>query len=60
MANRPALVKQADLTRYTRAVMAAGIAVGRVLVRPDGTVEIIPMGAEPGVGIGPDPDELLR
>lgn len=60
MANRPATLKQADLTRYVRAVLAAGVIVGRVLVRPDGAVEIIPKGAEPSQGIGPDPDELLR
>jgi hypothetical protein len=60
MANRSALVKQADLTRYMRAMQNAGVTVGRVLVRPDGAVEIIPKGAEPVHGIGPDPDELLR
>jgi hypothetical protein len=60
MANRPALVKQAEITRYVRGVMAAGVSVGRVLVRPDGAVEIIPKGAEPTAGIGPDPDEYLK
>lgn len=60
MANRPATVKQADVTRYIKGAMAAGFPVGRVLVRPDGTVEIIPSGAQPVAGIGPDPDELLR
>jgi hypothetical protein len=60
MANRPALVKQADVTRYVRGVQAAGVAIGRVLVRPDGAVEIIPKGGE-GTGLtGPDPDELLQ
>lgn len=60
MANRPATLKQADLTRYVRAVQAAGVVVGRVLVRPDGAVEIIPKGADPTGFNGPDPDELLR
>lgn len=59
MANRPATLKQADLTRYVRAVQAAGIVVGRVLVQPDGAVEIIPKGAETVGFNGPDPDELL-
>jgi hypothetical protein len=60
MANRHAVVKQADLTRYVRAVQAAGVTVGRVLVRPDGAVEIIPKGSDPTGFAGPDPDELLR
>jgi len=60
MANRPALLKQSDLTRYVKAVQAAGVVVGRVLVRPDGAVEIIPKGADPTGFSGPDPDELLR
>jgi hypothetical protein len=60
MANRPALLKQSDLTRYVRAVQAAGVTVGRVLVRPDGAVEIIPKGGEQAGYSGPDPDELLR
>lgn len=59
MANRPAPVKQSDVTRYVRAVQAAGITVGLVLVRPDGAVEITPMGAETSGRKGPDPDELL-
>lgn len=60
MANRTATVKQSDLTRYVKAVLAAGVQVGRVLVRPDGGVEIIPKGAEPSATLGPDPDELLK
>ncbi len=60
MANRPAVLRQAELTRYVRAVEAAGVPVGRVLVRPDGAVEIIPKGAEWNGPKGPDPDELLR
>ena len=59
MANRSAIVKQADVTRYVRAVQAAGITVGLVLVRPDGAVEITPKGAGPTGYKGPDPDELL-
>lgn len=60
MVNRPATVKQADLTRYIRGAKAAGVTIGRVLVRPDGAVEIIPKGSEPTGHSGPDPDELLR
>jgi hypothetical protein len=60
MANRPALIKQADVTRYVRGVMAAGVTVGSILVRPDGSVEITPKGADRSNGSGPDPDELLR
>lgn len=44
MGARPTALKQADLTRYLKAVLAAGVRVGRVLVRPDGSVEIVPSG----------------
>lgn len=60
MANRPAPVKQADVTRYIRGAQACGIVVGVVRVLPDGTVELIPKGSEPSRFSGPDPDELLR
>lgn len=59
MANRPAALKQSDLTRYLKAVRAAGFADGRVLVRPDGTHEII-AGRVAADAAGPDPDELLK
>ena len=42
MANRPALMKQSDLTRYLKAMQAAGYQTGRVEVKPDGTHVIIP------------------
>jgi hypothetical protein len=59
MANRAAALKQSDVTRYLKAVRAAGFSAARVLVRPDGTHEIIAGSAgEPAAG--PDPDELLK
>ena len=58
MANRPALVKQADLTRYVAGVKRAGIPVLGVKIAPDGTVTLIT--AETGPGNGPNPcDRLL-
>jgi hypothetical protein len=47
MANRRAPVTQNDLTRYVKAVAAAGVAVGEVKIEPDGTVRIIPAGSVP-------------
>lgn len=41
MTNRPASLKQSDLTRYAKALRAAGVDEWRVVVRPDGTHEII-------------------
>ena len=59
MANRPALLKQADLTRYLKAVQAAGVSVGRVVIGKDGSVSIFPAGA--GDLEGPNPcDRLLK
>lgn len=37
MAARPAPFKQVDLTRVVKGVIAGGISVGRVEVKPDGT-----------------------
>jgi hypothetical protein len=49
MHNRTALLKQSDLTRYAKAMRAAEIAEFRVVVRIDGTHEIIvgPTGIAP-------------
>jgi hypothetical protein len=59
MAQHRAPLKQSDLTRYLKAVRAAGFSDGRVVVRPDGTHEIIVGKVEAGQA-GPDPDELLN
>lgn len=60
MASRPALIKQADVTRLVKGVVAAGIPFGGLRWRPDGSLEIIAKGEETSTGVGPDPDELLR
>lgn len=59
MTTRAALLKQSDLTRYAKGLQAAGFSEFRVVVRPDGSHEII-AGATDSKAIGPDPDELLR
>lgn len=41
MAPRPAPLKQSDLTRYAKALEAARVREYRIVVRPDGTHEII-------------------
>lgn len=45
MANRPALAKQAEITRCVKGVKAAGLDVGRVVVGRDGSITIFPKGA---------------
>lgn len=59
MANRPAALKQADLTRYAKALQAAGVKEWRVEVDPSGKHTII-AGQVANTAIGPDPDELLN
>lgn len=59
MANRPAPLKQSDLTRYAKALRAAGVKEWRITVEPNGTHTII-AGQLPDTLAGPDPDELLR
>lgn len=58
MAHTRASLKQSDLTRYAKAMRAAGFAEFRVLVRPDGTHEIV-AGKIDAAQAGPDPDEVL-
>lgn len=59
MTTRAALLRQSDLTRYAKGLQAAGVSEWRVVVRPDGSHEII-AGVTDANAIGPDPDELLR
>lgn len=59
MAHPRAALKQSDLTRYAKALQAAGIAEFRVLVRPDGSHEIV-AGKVDAAQAGPDPAELLK
>ncbi len=58
MANRAAVIRQSDLTRYAKAMRAAGYSDWRVVVRPDGSHEIVAGKVDPA-GAGPDPDEVL-
>lgn len=61
MANRPAPIKQVDVTRSIKGAMAAGISPGRIEVdQLLGKITIYPMGTDAGHGIGPDPDEFLQ
>lgn len=47
MAYPRATIKQSDLTRYAKAMQAAGVTDYRVIVRPDGTQEIAVGQAKP-------------
>lgn len=59
MANRPATLKQSDLTRYAKAMRAAGVQEWRVDVKPDGTVSIV--AGKSDDASGPNPcDRLLE
>lgn len=40
MANRPALAKQAEITRCVKGVRAAGLDVGKVVVGRDGSITV--------------------
>lgn len=53
MANRPAIVKQSDLTRYIVATVKAGVPVQRVTIAPDGTVTLITGTTAGEVGANP-------
>jgi len=59
MAHPRAALKQSDLTRYAKALQAAGIAEWRVEVEANGKHTII-AGKVDSAKAGPDPDELLR
>ena len=41
MTRRPSTFRQTDVARAVKATQAAGLAIGRVEVAPDGTIRII-------------------
>lgn len=59
MAHPRAALRQSDLTRYAKALRAAGVDEWRVEVLPNGKHVIIAGKGDEGFA-GPDPDELLR
>lgn len=60
MANRPATVKQIDVTRAVKGAVAAGLVVGRLEVDPQsGRISIIVAGLEPANLSNPC-DRLLK
>lgn len=60
MPNRPAAIKQVDVTRAVKGAVAAGLAVGRVEVdQRNGKVIIWPAGAPDGTS-GNEWDEVLK
>ena len=59
MPSRPAPIRQSDLTRYAKAMQAAGVADWRIELRPDGTQIIV--AGKVDANAGPNPcDELLK
>jgi hypothetical protein len=60
VATRPAILKQSELTRYAKALRAAGVSEWRVVAHPDGSHEIVAGKTDAAQAYGPDPDELLR
>ncbi|RWR05000.1 hypothetical protein D2T32_18185 [Sinirhodobacter populi] len=61
MSNRTAIMKQVELTRLVKGVVAAGLQVDRVSVRPDGGVDIFIRDGREHDEVGPNPcDRLLR
>ena len=60
MANTSANLKQSDLTRYAKAMRAAGVSEWRVDVFPSGKHTTIAGAASKQDALGPDPDELLK
>lgn len=59
MAARPAPIKQSELTRYAKAMQAAGVKEWRVVLRVDGSQEIIVSGQVDAVTANPC-DRLLK
>ncbi|MDP2051535.1 MAG: hypothetical protein Q8K33_22180 [Cypionkella sp.] len=60
MANRAALVTEAEVKRTVRGALAGGIAIGRIEVdHRTGKVSIVVSGVNESLA-GPNPDELLK
>ncbi|MBL4917764.1 hypothetical protein [Szabonella alba] len=58
MTQARASLKQSDLTRYAKAMRAAGIAEWRIEILP--SKHVIIAGKVDDAAAGPDPDELLK
>jgi hypothetical protein len=58
MGNRPATLKQADLTRYIAATVRAGVPLVQITIAPDGTVTLI-AGSATGEAAANPCDRLL-
>jgi hypothetical protein len=57
---RPCLFKERDVTRATKAVLAAGLNVARVEIAKDGAIVVVPDKPCAGAGDGLNPwDEVL-
>ncbi|WP_411351206.1 hypothetical protein PNH50_12350 [Leisingera aquaemixtae] len=60
MSNYRAAVKQSEITRAVRGVVAAGVEVGKIVIGPDGRIEIFPIGSVPaGDDGGANPCDVL-
>ena len=60
MANRLATIRQSDVTRILKGAQAAGVAVGKVVIAPDGSMVIFAAGQAGGDDQTPNPcDRLL-
>lgn len=51
-----AKITQAEITRALKAAMGEGVAIGEIILRPDGSVSILPTATKPPQGKGPEPE----
>jgi hypothetical protein len=56
---RPCLFKERDVTRATKAVLAAGLEIARIEIGKDGGIIVVPGKPEPQAALSDDLDREL-
>jgi hypothetical protein len=57
---RPSLFKERDVTRATKAVLAAGLSIARVQIDKDGVIVVVPGNTQEPSDVSTDLDNWMK